>query len=130
MSDRSIFPGLHRDQHTNVTITEKRAPTDESVRLLREMEDKAREQVYASVVLDSNGFKGLALFSEQPWERVDVATIIYEFNGHKERCEVRLDQMLQIEERIDLIVKTLGEHIAQKTLVELHLGLEKMFKRQ
>jgi len=38
------------------TVIEKRAPTDESVRLLKEMEEKAQEKVIESIRLGHNGF--------------------------------------------------------------------------
>lgn len=48
-SNRSVnFPGT-----IEVTKHEHRAPTDESVRLLREMEKKAREQVALAMVTDN-----------------------------------------------------------------------------
>jgi hypothetical protein len=39
------------------TIVEKRAPTDESVKLLNEMQEKAKENIVKSVVIDSNELK-------------------------------------------------------------------------
>ena len=128
-SDSAIFPGLHRDKDVNVTITEKRAPTDESVKLLREMEQAARDAVIGSIVLDSNGFKGVTLFNERPWEACFVATVVYEFNGKKETCEVRMDYYLTVEERVDKVIKELADHIARHTLNGLGKGLSGMFKK-
>lgn len=45
----AAVPGPTQYIARDVTITEKRAPTDDSVRLLREMEDKAKAAVIASV---------------------------------------------------------------------------------
>lgn len=47
-------PIILREQRTeyvtrNVNVTEKRAPTDESVRLLREMEDAAEKEIIKAV---------------------------------------------------------------------------------
>src|SRR5580692_10096358 len=109
MSDRNIFPGIFKDHPQTVNVVEKRAPTDDSVRLLREMEQKAREAVIAAISLNSNGFKGTILIETRPWECADVATILYEFNGKKERCEVRLDGHLNLQERIDHLVKVLAD---------------------
>ena len=38
-------------QDTTVNVTEKRAPTDESVRLLKEMEEAARNKVIETIVV-------------------------------------------------------------------------------
>lgn len=129
LSDSAIFPGFHRDQTHHVTVTEKRAPTDESVKLLREMEQAARDQVIGSIVLESNGFKGVALMYERPWERTHVVTIRYEFNGKKEECEIRMDGFLNVEERVERVIKELADHIAKTTLAELGHGLAGMFKK-
>lgn len=44
------------NRHVSVskTVTEKRAPTDESVKLLKEMEGAARDKILDSVRLDKN----------------------------------------------------------------------------
>jgi hypothetical protein len=41
-----------RDQHHHVTVTENRAPTDASVRLLKEMEDAALAKVLGTIRLE------------------------------------------------------------------------------
>lgn len=45
--------------HHSVSVTEKRAPTDESVRLLKEMESAVREKVVESVRVERNGIKAV-----------------------------------------------------------------------
>lgn len=40
--------------HQSVTVTERRAPTDESVRLLREMERAAQEKVSQAIRLENS----------------------------------------------------------------------------
>ncbi len=48
----------------NVTSHEHRAPTDESVRLLREMEEKARDSVFATIKCESTHFNVSAMVWE------------------------------------------------------------------
>jgi hypothetical protein len=51
-------PRPQRHEHTHeTTIIEKRAPTDESVKLLRKMEKAARRKVDEAVRLSHNGFE-------------------------------------------------------------------------
>lgn len=57
-----VLDGTRTEQvttHTSarVEITEKRAPTDESVRLLREMEDAARKQVDLAIHVGNTTFE-------------------------------------------------------------------------
>ena len=49
--------GAHH-HHTH-TITEQRAPTDESVRLLKEMEEQAREKVLGTIRLENCPIDGV-----------------------------------------------------------------------
>lgn len=45
-----------------INVTEKRAPTDESVRLLNEMEAKALQNIVHKIVIDENHLKGVVVF--------------------------------------------------------------------
>ena len=61
-----MFDTVHRHQHTHVenrgpsridvTVKEHRAPTDESVKLLRELEDKALQSILSTIKLESTPF--------------------------------------------------------------------------
>lgn len=56
----------HKTEHVpyvkKVEVTEKKAPTDESVRLLNEMQEKARENIIHSINIDTNVLKALTVF--------------------------------------------------------------------
>lgn len=56
-----------------VNITEKRAPTDESVRLLNEFQEKARENIIKTVTIDSNIAKCVCIYYND-------YTVDYRFN--------------------------------------------------
>lgn len=57
--DRVTLVPYERDSHTTVhkTVTEQRAPTDESVRLLREMENAAERKLLSSVRVTDTAFE-------------------------------------------------------------------------
>lgn len=55
------YDGLHFHEHT-VNIEEKRAATDESVKLLNEFHEKAKSNLVASIKLDDNRLDGVACF--------------------------------------------------------------------
>jgi hypothetical protein len=44
-----------------VNVKEERAPTDDSVRLLSEMQEKARKDIVAAIAVESNIMKGVVL---------------------------------------------------------------------
>lgn len=45
-----------------VSITEKKAPTDESIRILNEMEEKATQNIIAKIKIESNNINAVALY--------------------------------------------------------------------
>lgn len=73
----------------NMEVVERRAPTDESVRLLREMETAAEAKVLASIPLAGNAFKGEMLIRELQHRPGVMITVLFDFNG--KRCKVNVD---------------------------------------
>lgn len=75
--------------HTSeVSVTEKKAPTDESLRLLKEMREKARESITFDKDLEDNGFKFRATIYERFEEGTMVCQIKFKLNGRIEEFEV------------------------------------------
>lgn len=66
---------------TTKTVHEHRAPTDDSVRLLREMEDKARLQVEQSINVGGNGFECVVNIEKEAMSMDTVAKAIFKLNG-------------------------------------------------
>jgi len=66
-----------------VTKHEHRAPTDESVKLLREMEEKAKEQVLESYRFDADNdlANGYVVVSRSPQHLKLIITVIFNLNG-------------------------------------------------
>lgn len=64
-----MFNTIHNHAHSReyvpyektVTVNEHRAPTDKSVELLNEFEEKARANIIDSVVIDTNELKAVAI---------------------------------------------------------------------
>lgn len=100
-------------RHIDVTHVEKRAPTDESVRLLREMEGKAREQVVEAMRLTSASVEAVAHRYDDQMSLKTHFLIHYKLNGAKR--EVRLsveDYKSSVEEQLEAIWKAISEDIA------------------
>lgn len=45
-----------------VTITEKKAPTDQSIELLNEFQEKAKQNIIDTIIIDNNVMKAVAVF--------------------------------------------------------------------
>lgn len=44
------------------TVREYKAPTDESIRLLNEMQEKAQQNIINTVLIDENNIKGISIY--------------------------------------------------------------------
>ena len=76
---------------SNVTVTEKRAPTDESVKLLKEMEQAARDKVVETTIVKDTHFECKIHKSVDMHSMQDVYSVIYSLNGRKQTTQVRVD---------------------------------------
>lgn len=79
-------------QDTTVNVTEKRAPTDESVRLLKEMEEAARNKVIETIVVADTSFtckisKEISMLNYQ-----DVYTVVYSLGGRKKVTQAKVER--------------------------------------
>lgn len=96
----------------SVTVhrTEQRAPTDESVRLLKEFEAEAREKVVESLRLTNNTVEAVIHRHDDPMNMQTHFCIFYKVNGVKRevRCSVE-DYKSEIRNRVDAIWKAVAE---------------------
>ena len=110
MFDKTYFQA--GPSHVSVGITEKRAPTDESVRLLREMEGKAREQVEQALRIESCCVEVVVHRQDDPMDAKTKFAIHYKVNGQKRKCYAAADWQANISENLDAVWKALAEDLA------------------
>jgi hypothetical protein len=107
----------NQNHYYRTEITEKRAPTDESIRLLREMEQKAQEQVINALRLDGNEFKFIIqhLWSEMEYSHKFI--MIYDLNGKRIVVKAALPSMKQDKQKVaDMLIDELAKSIASELL--------------
>lgn len=108
---------------SNVTITEKRAPTDESVRLLNEMEQAARNKVVETTIVKDTHFECKIHKSVDALSMQDVYGVIYSLNGRQQTTEVRVDRHekldpYQLAEHIrNHVANDISNHLLQKAFM-------------
>lgn len=87
-----------------VIVHEHKAPTDESVKLLNEMQDKALKNILAQIPIESNVMKGCVIFMHDDivWQKI---SLILKFNLNGENFEIH-----------DQIEKREFEKIADKSI--------------
>src|SRR4030095_2588560 len=113
----TIRAGDTHHSHTH-SITEKRAPTDESVRLLREMETKAKEQVIAAVQVIDNSFNIVVHAHHDNLYMNIIIMMVYSINGKRHESKFTLNPMKKKEQWIPELVECLGKDIARLVLAE------------
>ena len=88
-----------------------RAPTDESVRLLKEMEQAARDKIIDAIRLEGNGFNCVVHVMLDAMSDQRITRAVFMINGHREEVEVRTP-MLDSEPK--KIAEELRDAIARK----------------
>lgn len=108
-----------KDGHSFITktTTEYRAPTDESVRLLKEMEEKAREKIIDSFIVNDTHFE-CKIFQEKDFLTLDTKfVVIYSMNGKKRTVNVRIEEG-SIENTYKKLLSAVANDIAHAMLAD------------
>lgn len=83
-----------------VTITEKRAPTDDSIKLLNEMQEKAKQNILTQITVDNNILKAHGIIFAGGYHSSSAVSasfktkwiLKFSLNGKEYRCEGELDE--------------------------------------
>lgn len=113
MFDRYILTA--GPSHVSVVVTEKRAPTDESVRLLKEFEAKAEKKLLSSIRLDGCPFDCVMHVMQDTHDLDTKVLVRYRIGGGEERT-VRhefKERMESVSDRRDRLVRELRDVLAQ-----------------
>jgi hypothetical protein len=126
MFNRTFVIGGGHETHTHHhTTVEKRAPTDESVKLLREMEKCAKDEVDKSIRLNPNGFDCVVRsFYDGPTGDT-IIRVIFALNGRRMEAEYVHHQYAYIQSLGAGVLKAVSERIAERALAELSKQIDK-----
>lgn len=95
------------------TVNEKRAPTDESVKLLKEMESAARSKIVESMRIKSNDVEAIVHRQESMVDLKTLFAIHYAVNGKKREVLIAIDSPCTIGDSLHILWKRLAEDIAE-----------------
>jgi hypothetical protein len=98
--------------HISVNVREERAPTDASVRLLREMEDKAKDQVEQSLRIQSCGVEAVVHRHDNQMDAKTVFAIHYKINGERRKCYAESEWRADARENLEAVWKALADDLA------------------
>ena len=119
----TLFVHNHHHRSTtqvdkSVQVEERRAPTDQSVALLREMEEKAREQVLALVPINNNVLSGVVVHRWRDWAKSGSEIAVrFNLNGRDYTVQATFDDAdFDWEGAVRDLVKALSGKIAESIL--------------
>lgn len=125
MFDRHIHaprgPQVARHEHH-----EHRAPTDESVRLLSEMEKAAESKRIASLQMPGNGFHGVVQVMYAASSNAVIAEAVFDLNGRRFTVAETASVHETRKDRYALLKKlhaAVAEKVASEMLIEMTKGL-------
>lgn len=99
------------------TTTEKRAPTDESVRLLKEMEQAAQSKVDQSIRLEVNGFECVVhVFRDYPNDLIHARAQFALAGRVRQEVEFSIRSHEKGKELASGLVKAISDRIARECL--------------
>ena len=105
--------------HTNVNVTEKRAPTDDSVRLLKEMERAAYDKIVAAIDLDSNLVKGRVHVMKDYLSGKNKFAVLMDINGKRVEIKVSTNEHDSPEAQLHEVYDTIGKRIAAEVMPDV-----------
>ena len=112
-----MFTRTERHYHTH-NVTENRAPTDESVRLLKEMEAEAIKKITESTTVRNTEFTCKMHKTHMAHTGQDMYAVIYTLNGKQSRIDISVEcfDELSPEQTACLIRDKVAVDIANKML--------------
>ena len=116
--DFAIYSTSNYYGPSKIEVTEKRAPTDESVKLLKEFEEKAIEKIVSSTRVQDNDFEYMVHSAKDYMNSGYKFMIVYSLNGNKRKIDYEYNPRYDINpsEAVAGVVKTLSEDIASNIL--------------
>lgn len=113
----------HEHIHHNynrTTIEEKKAPTDESVKLLMEMEEEARKQVTRAFITNGNVFNGAIIEIQNSTISLSRTTFaIFKLNGKtfEQKVEMEDREWDSADRPYEILCKLFAEQLAKEIVL-------------
>ena len=130
MFDTYLNPQRTQTQYVTREVHEHRAPTYESVKLLREMEQKAKDEVTKSIRLEPNFMNSNVYMSYDPMGMDKVFNIVFDMNGKTFQSMIKISDDAPFDAQVSKLQRCFSDTIANAVLSDLSLTLTKMLKGQ
>jgi hypothetical protein len=125
-----VLPGRTETQYVTREVHEHRAPTDESVKLLREMEQAADAKRIAVMKLEGNEFKGLVEVIQHMVDHRTEAVAVFDLNGKRLTARADVDDFTGPATELLLKLRdAVARELANEVLIEFTRRLPKGMPR-
>lgn len=102
-----------------IDIHEYRAPTDESVRLLKEFEEKALEKLYSTTRLENNTFNVVWHVFREYITLENKVVCRYKLNDIEYKFEFAIDSMYNSKKISEQVIEKVKNAVAEHLLIDL-----------
>ncbi len=109
--------GSEHHSHTH-TVTEKRAPTDESVKLLREMNAAAKQEIITAIRVENCAIECIVHILNNHLNGTIDFIVIYKLNGVQRSVEYSSKTFDNEEKTITGVIDAVARDIVVNTLVK------------
>lgn len=115
-----------RTEYVTRTVNVHRAPTDQSVSLLKEMEQAARDKIEHSIAIGGNGFECVVYINKDCMSHSTIGTAVFKLNGKQMRAEASVDGWTKdaIHDLPEKLMKAVADEIAREILVHAFKGMK------
>lgn len=127
MFNRTILVTPKVTENRYVTVTEQRAATDDSVKLLREMESKAEAQVIEAVRVGDTHFECVVQRQVNMMSDTTLVRAVFSLNGKKMHETWEAPGRPTLREAFDGIKKLVAERIAAEVLLPAFSAFPKTY---
>jgi tRNA(His) 5'-end guanylyltransferase len=120
---------------SKINVTENKAPTDDSIRLMKEMEEKIIENIMDKIIVNDNSINIKAVIERDAMAWNNIVRIAYTINGDKRTIQTTLENnkfqtldeaISEFSERfIKAISDDVADYITRRALNQIGEGLLK-----
>ncbi len=101
------------DRSSTSVVHEHRAPTDDSIRLYKELQEKARAAILETLVCKDNAFAFTCILEESPLNQTAQFTLRYSLDGVIRTWTHEIDKLCDTPETL---LQELSRHVATTIL--------------
>lgn len=128
MFDTYLTPQKTETYYVTKEVHEHRAPTDESVKLLREMEQKAKDQVIKSIQLEANHLNANVYIYADPMSFNNMFRVVFDINGHSYVSDIAIPLDAPTDVIAQKLHRGISDVIAQKILEDVAVTVSKLMR--